>query len=176
MGTTSSSDDAQARCDGGVIPLRCGSVELVGLVTSTLEPFKRQANTMDVTLTIDAATQTVEVIADPEKIAWAVATLVGNALRYVRRGSTRMPGGSIAVRIQRAAAGKGVSIEVADDGTGIPPEKLAHLFERQPGVQHATGLALHLIAEIVQAHGGSVAVDSKTGYPEHGTKVRLALP
>jgi signal transduction histidine kinase len=56
------------------------------------------------------------------------------------------------------------------------PEKLRFLFERQAGTQHAIGLALTLVKDIVTAHGGSVIVESSTDVHTHGTTVHVTLP
>ena len=157
------------------IPLRFTTVDFPRLVRSTLEPLNREAMARDVTLAVDSP-EDISVVADPEKIAWAVATLVGNALRYVRHGTHRLPGGSILVRIRRGPRNEGVVIDVADDGPGIPKDALATLFERRPGEAHAVGLALKLVLDIVTAHGGSVTVESSTEPDAHGTTVRVTLP
>jgi len=69
-----------------------------------------------------------------------------------------------------------VTISVEDDCPGIPADKLSHLFERQAGSQHAVGLGLTLVNDIVVAHGGTVRVDSSTGHRGCGTRVCMMLP
>jgi two-component system sensor histidine kinase TctE len=160
----------------GAIPLHFSTVDLVRLVASTLEPLEREAAAHDVTLTMDGPTAALSIVGDPEKIAWAIATLVGNALRYVRRGTLRRPGGSIVVRIRSDAAEKTVTIDIEDDGPGIPAERLASLLERRPGIEHAAGLSLHLVRDVFRAHGGDLRIDSSTDHDTHGTMVHLTLP
>jgi signal transduction histidine kinase len=158
------------------IPLHRRSVDLVRLIQSTLEPLDHEARALDVELRVDAPDGLAPVVVDPEKTAWVIATLVGNALRYVRRGSRRLPGGSVVVRVRPGPAPGAVEIVVEDDGPGIPDDKVRYLFERQAGSQHAIGLALTLVHDIVAAHGGGVAVESCTDCFTHGTAVRLTLP
>jgi signal transduction histidine kinase len=160
----------------GAIPLHRSAVDLVRLASSLLEPLEREARDLDVTLTIDSAANLEPVSVDPEKTGWVIATLVGNALRYVRRGSRRLPGGDIVVRIRSNDQAKTVTISVQDDGPGIPAAKLSSLFERQAGSQHAIGLGLTLVKDIVVAHGGSVSVESNTDHFAHGTTARVTLP
>ena len=154
------------------IPLRRSPTDLVPLLKGTIETLQEQARALDVSLAIDAAPGLPLADVDAEKIAWAVATLVGNAFRYVRRGTRRLPGGSINVRLraggakeggakdggaeQAGADGGSVIVSVEDDGPGIPPNKCANLFRRGQGVTHGTGLALMLIQDVVTAHGGAV--------------------
>ena len=158
------------------IPLHRSDVDLVRLASSTLEPLEREALGLQVTLTVDGPANLGSVSLDPEKTAWVIATLVGNALRYVRHGSRRLPGGGVVVRIRRDDEAKTVTISVEDDGPGIPAEKLPHLFERQAGSQHAIGLGLTLVKDIVAAHGGTVSVESSTDFCAHGTTVHATLP
>src|SRR5580765_4188270 len=103
-----------------------------------MEALVQQAKQGEISLLVEAGDDIPIIQADAEKIAWAVTTLVGNALRFVKRGTRRMPGGSIVVRIAREEGV--VAITVEDDGPGIPPEKLPWLFERAPGTVHAAGL------------------------------------
>jgi signal transduction histidine kinase len=158
------------------IPLHRSSVDLVRLIESTLEPLQHEARALDVELRVEAPGDLEAIVVDPEKIAWVIATLVGNALRYVRRGSRRLPGGSIVVHAARSASANELAISVEDDGPGIPSEKIRYLFERQAGSQHAVGLALTLVHDVVAGHGGRVEVQSNTGALTHGTAVRLTLP
>jgi signal transduction histidine kinase len=158
----------------GSIPLRRTSTDLARLLKGTIETLADQARALDVSLAIDAAPELPQVSVDGEKIAWAVATLVGNALRYVRRGTRRLPGGSIGVRL--FAENGSIVISVEDDGPGIPEEKVAKLFRRGEGVTHGTGLALMLIEDVVTAHGGTVDVKSERDGFASGTTVTLRLP
>jgi signal transduction histidine kinase len=156
------------------IPLHRTPTDLGELLQGTLEVLRSQALGRDVSLTIEAPPDLPLVRVDAEKIAWAVATLVGNALRYVRHGSLRRPGGTIMVRI--AVEPEAVVIAVDDDGPGIPPDKVANLFRRGAGVTHGTGLALMLIKDLLVAHGGSVDVKSHTDPASSGTTIALRLP
>lgn len=156
------------------IPLRAEPTDLRPLLAGALEALREQANRLEIALTIEAPGDVPKVNVDAEKIAWAVATLVGNALRFVRHGTRRMPGGSIVVRL--APEDRGVAIVVEDDGPGIPPDKVPWLFRRRPGATHAAGLGLMLIHDVVVAHGGTVHVDSATEGSERGTRITLHLP
>ena len=158
------------------IPLRRRSVELARLIRSTLEPLEREATALDVELRVEAPDDLAQVVVDPEKLAWVIATLVGNALRYVRRGTRRLPGGTVTVRVREDRAREAIVITVADDGPGIAAEKLPYLFERRAGSQHAVGLALTLVGDILAAHGGAVSVESDVEPITHGTSVHLTLP
>jgi signal transduction histidine kinase len=156
------------------IPLRAEPTDLRALLTGALGALRDQANQFEIALTIEAPADLPKVDVDAEKIAWAVATLVGNALRFVRHGTRRLPGGSIVVRLGRVPGA--VTVAVEDDGPGIPPDKVPWLFERKPGATHAAGLGLMLIHDVVTAHGGTVDVRSAVEGPERGTRITLRLP
>jgi signal transduction histidine kinase len=156
------------------IPLTRTPTDLRALLQGTLEVLRVQAMARDVSLQIEAPPDLPLVRVDAEKIAWAVATLVGNALRYVRHGTLRRPGGSVVVRI--TVEPDAVTLAVEDDGPGIPPDKAANLFRRGAGVTHGTGLALMLIKDVLVAHGGRVDVKTDTDPVSSGTTIALRLP
>jgi signal transduction histidine kinase len=136
-----------------------------------------QAAAADVTLRVVVADDVPGVVhVDSEKLAWAVTTLVGNALRYVRSGSRRMPGGRITVRALFDPTSSQVTIEVQDDGPGIPADTVTRLFRRDGLNVRGAGLALLLMSDICVAHGGTIGVRSSIETVEHGTTVRLTFP
>jgi signal transduction histidine kinase len=113
---------------------------------------------------------------DPEKIAWAETTLVGNALRYLESASGHLAGKTIDVRISYQPATSEVSIEVRDDGPGIPADTVARLFKHDGLNVRGAGLALLLIRDVMAAHGGRIDVQSSTNPVGHGTTIRLTFP
>jgi signal transduction histidine kinase len=100
---------------------------------------------------------------DPEALRCAVDALLENAVKYTE------PGTSIVVRSH--ATGSQVVIEVEDGGSGIPPDSLAHIFERfaradaaRTRAQGGVGLGLAIVDAIAKAHGGRCTVrTSRTG-------------
>jgi signal transduction histidine kinase len=158
------------------LPVRRVPTDLRTLLRSTLEALQQQAKASDVTLSVTVDDRLPAVVPlDGQKIAWATAVLVGNALRYVRRGSIMMPGGSIAVRATYNSVGPEVSIEVQDDGAGIPADRLPVLFSARPN-QPPVGLGLSMIREVVLAHAGHIEVHSNMDAFLRGTTVRFTLP
>jgi two-component system phosphate regulon sensor histidine kinase PhoR len=110
--------------------------------------------------------------ADLRSLTLAVSNLVDNAIRHgVERGNIRLRGGS-----EEGA----IRIEVEDDGPGIPREHLPRIFERFYRVDKGrsrdlggTGLGLSIAKHIVEAHGGSIRVESRLG---EGTAFRIRIP
>jgi signal transduction histidine kinase len=155
------------------LPLHRVSTDLRMILHSSLDALVRQATACDVTIAVAIDDKLPQfVLIDADKLMWAITTLVGNALRYVRHGSRIMPGGSIGVRASYAVDDSAVVFEVHDDGPGIPRERVKQLF-----TDHArVGLALGMVREVVVAHGGTVDVHSDTDTFRHGTTIRLTLP
>lgn len=158
------------------ILVRFEETDLAALLRSSLAPLIQQAKEQHIELRVETLGDVPKLSVDNEKLAWGVATLVGNALRYVRRGNAERAGGSVLVHIEHDEPAKEIAIAVQDDGPGIPSEKLPYLFERRSGAAHVEGLALSLVRDIVTAHGGRVEVESRTDPDEHGTSITLRIP
>lgn len=102
-------------------------------------------------------------LADAARLHQVVVNLLANARTHTP------PGTKVTARVLRDA-GHGVRLEVQDDGPGIAPALLPHVFERfargdasRSRTAGSTGLGLALVHAIVAAHGGTVAVESVPG-------------
>jgi signal transduction histidine kinase len=158
------------------IMVRFEDTDVASLLRSSLAPLIEQAKEQHIELRVETLGAVPKLAVDPEKLAWGVATLVGNALRYVRRGSSERAGGSVLVHVDHDEGSSDVAIAVQDDGPGIPKEKQPYLFERRAGAPHVEGLSLSLVRDIVTAHGGKIDVESRTDKDEHGTSITIRLP
>jgi len=112
------------------------------------------------------------VTADSEALRQVLTNLLDNALRHTP------PGGRITVSLEPAPGG--VTVSVADTGSGIAPEHLPRIFERfyraDPGrsrEEGGTGLGLAIVKHLVEAHGGRVEAHSSLG---RGTTIRMFFP
>ena len=112
---------------------------------------------------------TVEV--DSERIYQVLSNLVGNSLKFTPED------GSIAVDASAGPDERFVEFSVTDTGCGMSSETLAHLFERYWLVREAnpkgTGLGLYIAKGMVEAHGGTIAVESQIGT---GSRFTFTLP
>lgn len=161
----------------GAIPLRFEPTDVTSLLRSALEPLVQQAKEQRVELRVDTLGDVPQFAVDREKIAWAITALVGNALRYVRRGGEDGgPGGSIVVHVHYDKSERELTISVQDDGPGISKPRVHSLFERRSGETHAAALALSLMRDVVSAHSGRISVESRTDAGDHGTSISLILP
>jgi signal transduction histidine kinase len=76
--------------------------------------------------------------------------------------------------VKASKGGGGVVMEVADDGAGIKPEDLPHIFERfYRSSEGGLGLGLTIVRELVEAHGGKVTASSEYG---EGSSFTVILP
>jgi two-component system NtrC family sensor kinase len=112
-----------------------------------------------------------ELAASEGQIAQVVANLVTNAIRATPEGRKAQ------VRIGLGAGAPGFArIEVADDGAGMTPEVMSHMFDpffTTRDVGHGMGLGLAICHAIVSAHGGTIAASSEPG---KGSTFRVELP
>jgi signal transduction histidine kinase len=134
--------------------------------------YQDAATHQGVTLTVAAAPDLPAICADPERLARVLGNLVSNALRHTPAG------GQVTLSARPAPAG--VALVVADTGSGIAPEHLSNIFERfyradpaRSADDGGAGLGLAIARSLVEAHGGTISVDSHVGT---GTTVTVTLP
>lgn len=130
------------------------------IVMNGVEPILRTAQDRGVSLHAEVAGDLPDVWADTTRIGHVFSNLLSNALKHTS------PGGRITVTAEADEAW--VRFSVSDTGEGIPAAFLARIFEpfyRVPGgmKEIGAGLGLAIVKEIVEAHGGSVGVESTEG-------------
>ncbi len=150
------------RLESGTTVLRRLAVRIEALVERTLLMLDPLAAERGIRLTRRLDFSVPPVVADADLLSRAISNLVSNAIKY------SPPNTEVIISTRNAASG--VSIEVADQGYGIPESSVNRIFEkfyRVPRVQDVdvpgTGLGLALVREIAELHGGSVAVRSSVG-------------
>jgi PAS domain S-box-containing protein len=160
-----------AQAEAGSLSFDWAEVELEPLLALCVEAAKPAAETAGVRLGFSA--ETVHTVpGDRGRLAQLVDNLVSNAIKFTPAG------GTVAVRVGPGAAG--AVIEVSDTGMGIAPGEQEQLFERFFRTRSATdraipgtGLGLSISKAIVDAHGGTIDVESAAG---RGTTFRIELP
>ena len=105
---------------------------------------------------------------DPTRIREVLGNLISNALRYTPAG------GEVCVRADQPEP-KYVRVAVVDNGRGIAPEDLPHVFDRfyKTSDSHGSGLGLPIARSLVAAHRGEISVESEPG---KGTTISFRLP
>ncbi len=148
-----------SRIQAGGFKLQPTDVDLPRLAEKIVERFRTQTDIH--TFELDFPPDFPLVWGDPERLREVLTNLVSNAVKYSPQGGTIWIGG----RPDR----QGVTVYVADQGIGIPPEEQERIFERFYRVDRGTrriegtGLGLYLVKAIVEAHGGKVWVESAPG-------------
>lgn len=166
-------DDLQdlAEADAGKLRLNRSQVAVSEIFAQLDAAHDARAAQNGITLTVSNP-EALQVHADPVRLRQILDNLVTNALRYVPSG------GSVAVTARTEQ--DEVVFEVADNGTGISPEDLPHVFDRFWRAEKSrsrqtggSGLGLAIVRNLAEAHGGSATAESTYG---QGATFRVRLP
>ena len=164
-----------ARIDAGVLELTLEKASLHDLISDTISGFQPQAEQKGIHLLGEVSGDVDPVLANPPRLQRVLHNLVSNALRHTP------PDGTVALRA--ATEGNVARVEVSDTGEGIAAEDLPRVFEpsfrgelsrtRQgkddtPGA----GLGLAIARGLVEAHGGTMHVESEPG---QGSRFRFTI-
>ncbi|MDX2091977.1 MAG: ATP-binding protein [Kofleriaceae bacterium] len=161
-----------SRITRGMFELEREPVELLDVVTKGVETASPLVESRKHELFVDIEPGLV-VMGDPARLAQVVANLLTNAAKYTE------PGGRITVRGERV--GDQAVLRVRDNGIGIPPEMLEHIFDifvqAPQAIDRARGglgLGLAIVKSIVARHGGTVTATSEG--QGKGSELEVRLP
>jgi signal transduction histidine kinase/ligand-binding sensor domain-containing protein/CheY-like chemotaxis protein/AraC-like DNA-binding protein len=151
-----------SRLEVGSTPLRARNMELATFASRLGEAFRPLAERQSITLNLELPDEPLTVWADPVHLERVLANLLSNAFKFTQSGGT--------VWLSLGSDSKEARIAVRDDGPGIAPADLPHVFDRfyrgsesaarhQPG----TGIGLALASELAVLHGGTLEVESEEG-------------
>jgi NtrC-family two-component system sensor histidine kinase KinB len=149
-----------SRIESGKVEMNFRKVSPHSMVFEALEPFQMDFKDRNVTLGTELQDDLPEVWADTARMNHVFANLLSNALRYTP------PGGKVTVLGKTDE--EWVRFSISDSGKGIPSQYLARIFEQffrvpDQGTETGAGLGLAIVKEIVEAHGGTVKVESRLG-------------
>ena len=157
--------------DADIFALHRQPHDLVALCRELLEEYRSE---MGPRLRLEVLEPALPVNMDRERISQVLLNLLSNARKYSPKNTP------ISVRLQRQD--HQALISVADQGVGIPSEKLPHIFERfyrvpdidiQTGSSVGVGLGLYIVQKIVERHEGHITASSTPG---KGSTFTIALP
>ncbi|HDL41781.1 MAG TPA: HAMP domain-containing histidine kinase [Actinobacteria bacterium] len=161
-----------SRLEAREFTMRYEPVDLTAHLAEAVDVLVTRAEPLDIAIKSDLAELPVGET-DPDRISQIVGNLFDNALRYSPEG------GTIRVSLTRPEE-HSARISVSDNGPGIDSEDLPHVFERLYVAQRyqavrpeGSGLGLAIVAQLVDALGGAVQVESELG---NGTTVHVTLP
>jgi two-component system sensor histidine kinase BaeS len=156
-----------ALSEAGTLALHPEPTDPDVLIGEVLHAFGPGATAAGVTLATASAEDLPILDIDPVRIREVLSNLVANALRHTPSGGTITVGGS--------STAASVVLTVGDTGPGIAPELLPHVFDRfvKGAGSRGSGLGLAIARGLVEAHGGTITVESPAG---GGTTFRVELP
>ena len=164
-----------SRISRGKLELRMETIQLAQVLFSAAETSRPAIAERNHTLTMQVPDEPVLVTADLVRLSQAFTNLLNNAAKYTPEG------GSLAVRVQ--GQGEGVTVCVEDTGIGIPHHLQSRIFDMfvqgehgpaMPMAQGGLGIGLTLVRKIVEMHGGSIRVESRSDGP--GSRFVVSLP
>jgi signal transduction histidine kinase len=159
-----------SKIEAGKIDLRLQPVEFPSLIEDHFVTVRPLADVHGSALSIGHEGSPVRVTSDPRRVRQILLNLLSNAIKFGR-------GNPIRVNIIRGDAGA-CTIEVRDEGEGIPPDDQERIFDEfvqlgKTQLQDGTGLGLPISRRLAELLGGALTVESKVG---EGSVFRLTLP
>jgi signal transduction histidine kinase len=158
--------------DAGELTLNRMPLAPRALLERLVAAYHHRAEQNQIALQVQADAALPEVEADEERLAQVLGNLVANALRYTPAGGQ--------IILSAALRAEGLQLAVRDNGSGIAPEALPHIFDRfyrgdeaRAETDGESGLGLAIAKSIVEAHGGTITVASEPG---QGTTFFVTLP
>ncbi len=147
-------------------------VEMQKLLTEMTNEFTSQAKLKEQTFSSTALTEPAHIAGDPMQLHQLFRNLIGNAIKYTPNGG--------AIALNAKATETQVSIDIQDNGYGIPAADLPFIFDRFYRVRNGkaseiegNGLGLAIVKSVVEQHGGHISVESEPG---RGTCFTFTLP
>jgi signal transduction histidine kinase len=167
-------DDLQelSMADAGELKLNCQPEEIASLISQTVASVRSQAEKKGISVSADLPGGLPPVDVDRNRINQALRNLLENAVAHTAEGG--------AVAVTAGQQGDYLEVAVDDTGEGIPAEDLPNIFERFYRVDKSrtratggSGLGLTIAKRLVEAHGGTIEVQSEEG---KGSRFGFTVP
>jgi len=157
-----------SKIEAGKLNLIRAPLSLHATAASVVALFRANAQAKGLTLVLDLGPGVIDrVIGDAQRIKQVLLNLVGNAIKFTERGNVTLHLSALSGQTAQAAR---VRFKVIDTGIGVPPEAMNRLFQPFQQVETArgkrlggTGLGLAISQKIVEAMGGRIEVNSRSG-------------
>ena len=159
----------ELRIEAGQLAIDRHDHDAVSFVCQAVESMKVLAEQKALTLSCSFQEESMRVSCDLERVFQVLSNLVGNAVNFTS------PGGRVEINVTRE--NDEVRFSICDNGSGISPEQLPHIFNRYWQASYTgrkgIGLGLSIAKGIILAHGGRIWVESELGV---GTTFHFTLP
>ena len=159
-----------ALAESGALYLKREPTNLAELIRDAVSGFESQMKEKDIRIEMSLV-EAEDANIDPQRVREVLTNLLSNALRYTPRG------GNIHVHLTEAGSGaeRSATISIKDNGPGIEPEILPHVFDRfyKSSDSGGMGLGLSIAKYLVEAHGGRISAESEAG---KGTRISFTVP
>ena len=158
-----------SRLQAGGIKINLCDIDLKNLAERVAERFRTQ--TSQHKLSVDFPEDYPIIVGDEERLSQVFSNLISNAIKYSPSGGE--------IRIAGQVRADAVIVCITDQGPGVAPEDMPHIFDRFYRSQDATrttkgaGLGLYLARAVVEAHGGRIWVEPQSGA---GARICFSLP
>ena len=160
-----------AKREAGQRKIRRTEIDLPRLMTRIIALHRAKAEASNIGITSEVQDD-LTIYADEQQIEQVISNLLDNAIKYT------LQNGKVDVRAE--GNGKSVTISVTDTGIGIPNNEVPRIFERFYRVDKAksrqlggTGLGLSIVKDIVEAHNGTITVETELG---SGSTFTVSIP
>jgi two-component system sensor histidine kinase ResE len=168
-----------ARMESGNVRMARETVHLNELAQACVTKMQPRAQTAEVALEAQLAPAIPAITADGDRLAQVITNLIDNAIKHTAKGGKVTVETRLAQMPRQAReACNAAEVSVADNGAGIPPEDLPHVFDRfyqadKSRSAGGSGLGLAICKQIVEAHDGQINAHSVLGL---GTRISVWLP
>lgn len=151
--------------EAGVLQLHREPADLLALLRDVAAASAAQAARKSQSITVEGGAASATI--DPARIRQVLENLVSNAMRHSPAGGT--------IALSLVSTSREATVSVTDTGPGIPPDELAHVFERYRKSPDSTGsgLGLAIARRLVEAHGGAISAQNR---PVGGATFSFTLP
>jgi signal transduction histidine kinase/CheY-like chemotaxis protein len=163
-----------SQIESGKMRMNFAPADLRVITSNVVALFQGEARKKGLRLVLELPARLPHLEIDSERIEQVLVNLLGNAVKFTGTGT-------VTVAIRLATGGRGIDILVSDTGVGIAPEEQDHIFDEFAQIRgqvdkrqrEGSGLGLAIAKRIVEAHSGSIAVNSELG---RGSTFRCFLP
>jgi signal transduction histidine kinase len=158
--------------EAGELKLVYQTEDITELVKQAVTPWQPKIAAKEISLSVNLPDNLPPVNIDWQRVSQVLHNLLENAVAHTRKGGT--------INVSAITQGDWVEVCVSDTGEGIPAEDLPHIFERFYRVDKSraratggSGLGLTIAKRLVEAHGGTITVQSELG---KGSRFSFTLP